>query len=140
MSDAELMFLYGLTEEDMAQIEQSINNLGTKIDTMNTTLSAKIDTMNTTLSAKIDTAISINRYQSSGSGVDGPQVPIPSEFALPPAYNGACAICLEALEKYNRVIRLRCTHEFHDTCLVHWHGPCPICRAARVYGDIQEQN
>lgn len=44
-----------------------------------------------------------------------------------------CAVCLEALEDRQKVLRLPCQHLFHDSCLQPWmenRGSCPKCRSA----------
>lgn len=43
----------------------------------------------------------------------------------------ACSICLEAVDIGAEVLRLRCEHWFHPTCVVTWlkgSQDCPLCR------------
>lgn len=32
-----------------------------------------------------------------------------------------CAICLETIESYDRLLELKCNHEFHHNCIVYWY-------------------
>jgi len=45
---------------------------------------------------------------------------------------GKCFVCLEELQDGVSVIRLPCTHTFHEECIrdvvSHSHGRCPLCR------------
>eukprot|EP00435_Cladocopium_sp_Y103_P010321 s857_g2.t1 len=44
-----------------------------------------------------------------------------------------CAVCLEAFEDRQKLLRLPCQHLFHDSCLQPWmesRGSCPKCRSA----------
>jgi len=46
-----------------------------------------------------------------------------------------CPICLADFASMDLVLRLRCRHVFHETCLGRWEkGTCPVCRAS-VAGD-----
>jgi hypothetical protein len=56
-----------------------------------------------------------------------------------------CSICLEDLNEYNKMIKLKCNHIFHKNCLYEWSknsnkiiynekskiilmkGKCPLC-------------
>ena len=42
-----------------------------------------------------------------------------------------CHICLEKLEKGEKIIRLRCSHILHEECMNDWikyNNNCPVCR------------
>jgi hypothetical protein len=44
---------------------------------------------------------------------------------------GACAVCLEAMEGGQAVVRLPCLHLFHHDCIGPWvlrAGRCPVCK------------
>ena len=46
-----------------------------------------------------------------------------------------CSICLDELDVDKKVCLLRCTHMFHENCIVEWLGgenTCPLCRC-KVY-------
>lgn len=49
-----------------------------------------------------------------------------------PTETEECGICLEPLDHKKKLIaRTRCSHRFHDDCLVLWrteHSSCPLCR------------
>jgi hypothetical protein len=58
-----------------------------------------------------------------------------------PADAPACAICFRNYSDNDPAVSLRCTHHFHESCLLKWaenkdkrpdkhHPSCPLCRAA----------
>ena len=47
-----------------------------------------------------------------------------------------CPICLEQLTHDTLVKKWTCDHAFHQQCVEHWNGDCPLCRT-RV---LREQN
>lgn len=45
---------------------------------------------------------------------------------------GECSVCIDAFKKGQLVLRLRCSHVFHEKCLAPWfrrQTRCPYCRA-----------
>lgn len=43
-----------------------------------------------------------------------------------------CSICLNAYTQEEKVVRLKCNHCFHETCIEAWlksNKTCPVCRA-----------
>ena len=47
-------------------------------------------------------------------------------------YNSTCAICFEDFNKENKIIRLKCNHNFHIECIKEWlcnsSNCCPLCK------------
>lgn len=42
-----------------------------------------------------------------------------------------CNVCLSYFELNEKIIQMKCYHEFHEECLLSWlkiHNTCPICR------------
>jgi len=41
-----------------------------------------------------------------------------------------CNICLESCLENNKLIKLKCNHEFHSSCIEKWkqYNTCPVCR------------
>ena len=42
-----------------------------------------------------------------------------------------CVLCMEDLEKFDTLLRIKCKHEFHKDCLVQGlleNKECPICK------------
>ena len=42
-----------------------------------------------------------------------------------------CPICIEAFQRYDQYVELRCGHLYHSTCIRHWlenNESCPLCR------------
>jgi hypothetical protein len=48
-----------------------------------------------------------------------------------------CSICLGEYEKEEDIIKIRCSHIFHKTCLSEWekndNNTCPVCRTRYVF-------
>jgi hypothetical protein len=48
-----------------------------------------------------------------------------------------CTICLEKYENEENVVKIRCNHVFHKTCLSKWeennNNTCPVCRIRYVF-------
>ncbi len=41
-----------------------------------------------------------------------------------------CSICLENIEKGDKIYKLHCSHIFHSSCLEQWNkNTCPYCRS-----------
>lgn len=48
---------------------------------------------------------------------------------------GYCCICADAIKTGERVLKLRCKHDFHENCIKNWllfKMCCPMCRATRI--------
>lgn len=51
---------------------------------------------------------------------------------------GGCTICLESLSN-SRIVTLKCSHAFHDSCLQKWEVEsdlCPVCRTKTKDEDV----
>jgi hypothetical protein len=49
-----------------------------------------------------------------------------------------CAVCLDSFVAGDAVSTLRCTHQYHETCIAKWlgcHVECPVCRVDLTSGD-----
>ncbi|ESO06177.1 hypothetical protein HELRODRAFT_188288 [Helobdella robusta] len=47
-----------------------------------------------------------------------------------PQFTTDCTICQESLQNM-KVLKLRCSHRFHEKCIIRWvkeQSTCPICR------------
>lgn len=50
--------------------------------------------------------------------------------------NCNCSICCETINMNDRIIELKCEHDFHEQCIGNWvkyKQNCPICRKAIPY-------
>jgi hypothetical protein len=58
------------------------------------------------------------------------RLPVTSSDVTSPLNDNSCPICLGTMAQHGRT-RLRCNHEFHDSCITRWLGMsrnCPVCR------------
>lgn len=47
-----------------------------------------------------------------------------------------CSICLETFIEQEEILQLRCSHMFHENCLLPWFNKdnsCPLCRAPVIH-------
>ena len=55
-----------------------------------------------------------------------------NEYNINFEHNDVCSICLDNIEKNNLIIKLKCNHIFHSSCikeyLKNYNRNCPICK------------